>query len=147
MNGEITTSFYGNLVDDPELRYTVTGKAVVQVRVACQGRRRDGDTWVDTDPTFLSGHAWGSLAENITESLTRGARVVVIGRLQQRSYENKDGEKRTVYQVAIDAIGPDLTFATAEVTKTTRAGGDNPVEEPWPAEIADAPVDLELVRT
>ncbi len=143
MNGEITTSFYGNLVDDPELRYTVNGKAVVQIRVASQGRRRDGDSWVDTDPTFLSAHAWGSLAENIAESLSRGARVVVIGRLQQRNYETKEGEKRTVYQVAVDAIGPDLTFATAEVTKTTRSSNSG-ADEPWPADIADVPIDVAL---
>lgn len=146
MNG-VSTSFYGNLVDDPELRYTVSGTASVQIRVASHGRRRDGGTWVDTDPTFLTAHAWGGLAENIAESLTRGARVVVVGRLQRRSYQTKEGEKRTVYQVEIDAIGPDLTFATAELTKTNRPNTSTSIDpdETWPVP-ADVPHPEALVR-
>lgn len=123
--GDTQITIAGNLVDDPELRYTPTGQAVARFRVASTPRFRDNATgeWKDGDSLFLTCNAWRQAAENVAESLQRGMRVVVSGRLRQRSYETREGEKRTVYEVEVDDVGPSLRNASAKVTKTTRSGG------------------------
>src|SRR6476620_2108908 len=115
----------GNLVDDPELRYTPTGQAVARFRVASTPRFMDRQTneWKDGESLFLSCNVWRQAAENVADSLQRGMRVIVQGRLKQRSYETKEGEKRTVYEVEVDEVGPSLRNASAEITKTQRGGG------------------------
>jgi single-strand DNA-binding protein len=125
--GDTTITIIGNLVGDPELRYTPTGQAVATFRVASTPRYMDRATneWKDGDSLFLSCNVWRQAAENVAESLTRGMRVIVSGRLRQRSYETKEGEKRTVYEVEVDEVGPSLRNASAKVTKSTRSGGGN----------------------
>jgi single-strand DNA-binding protein len=113
----------GNIVDDPELRYTPSGQPVVRFRVASTPRYRDGQTgeWKDGESLFLTCQTWRQMAENIAESLTRGTRVIVAGRLQQRSYEAKDGSgKRTVYELEADEVAASLRSASAKVTRATR---------------------------
>jgi single-strand DNA-binding protein len=125
--GDTPITIVGNLVDDPELRYTQTGQAVAKFRIASTPRFRDNATgeWKDGDSLFLSCNVWRQAAENSAESLQRGMRVIVSGRLRQRSYETKEGEKRTVYEVEVDDVGPSLRNASAKVTKSSRssAGG------------------------
>jgi single-strand DNA-binding protein len=123
--GDTAITIIGNLVDDPELRYTQTGQAVAKFRVASTPRFRDNATgeWKDGDSLFLSCNVWRQAAENVAESLQRGMRVVVSGRLRQRSYETREGEKRTVYEVEVDDVGPSLRNASAKVTRSTRSGG------------------------
>ena len=123
--GDTQITIAGNLVDDPELRYTQTGQAVAKFRVASTPRFRDNATgeWKDGDSLFLSCSVWRQAAENAAESLQRGMRVIVTGRLRQRSYETKEGEKRTVYEVDVDDVGPSLRSASAKVTKSSRSGG------------------------
>src|SRR6185437_9658336 len=123
--GDTQITIVGNLVGDPELRYTPTGQAVATFRVASTPRFRDNTTgeWKDGDSLFLSCNVWRQYAENVAESLQRGMRVIVNGRLKQRSYETKEGEKRTVYEVEVDDVGPALRYATAKVTKVSRGGG------------------------
>jgi single-strand DNA-binding protein len=112
----------GNLTDDPELRYTANGAAVANFRVAHSTRIRDAaGNWTDGDTSFFTVNCWRSLAENAAESLTRGTRVVVTGRLKQRSWENQEGEKRTVVEIEADELGPSLRWATARVEKTSRS--------------------------
>jgi len=113
----------GNLVDDPELRFTPSGQPVAKFRIASTPRYRDGKTgeWKDGDALFLSCVVWRQAAENVAETMTRGMRAIVTGRLRQRSYETKEGEKRTVYEVEADELGPSLRSASAKVTKVTRA--------------------------
>ncbi|MGH8840263.1 MAG: single-stranded DNA-binding protein [Jiangellaceae bacterium] len=125
MAGETVITVVGNLTDDPELRFTPSGAAVANFRVASTPRTFDRQTneWKDGDPLFLSCSVWRHAAENVAESLQRGARVVVTGRLKQRSYETREGEKRTVVELDVDEIGPSLRYATAKVTKTQRSGG------------------------
>jgi single-strand DNA-binding protein len=125
MAGETVITVVGNLTDDPELRFTPSGAAVANFRVASTPRTFDRQTneWKDGDPLFLSCSVWRQAAENVAESLQRGARVVVTGRLKQRSYETREGEKRTVVELDVDEIGPSLRYATAKVTKTQRSGG------------------------
>jgi single-strand DNA-binding protein len=125
MAGETVITVVGNLTDDPELRFTPSGAAVANFRVASTPRIFDKQTseWKDGDPLFLGCSVWRQAAENVAESLTRGARVVVTGRLKQRSYETKEGEKRTVYEMDVDEIGPSLRYATAKVTKVSRSDG------------------------
>ena len=125
MAGETVITIVGNLTDDPELRFTPSGAAVANFRVASTPRtfNRQTNAWEDGDPLFLSCSVWRQAAENVAESLQRGARVVVTGRLKQRSYETREGEKRTVFEVDVDEIGPSLRYATAKVTKTQRSGG------------------------
>ena len=120
------TVVVGNLVDDPELRYTPNGAAVVKMRVAVTPRFRDNVSgeWKDGDSSFFTVNAWRSLAENAAESLTRGAAVIIVGRLKQRSWETQDGEKRTVVEIEADEIGPSLRWATAKVEKQSRSGGE-----------------------
>src|SRR4051812_48360690 len=123
--GDTTITVVGNLTDDPELRFTPSGAAVANFTVASTPRFLDKQTneWKDGDPLFLRCSVWRQAAENVAESLTRGGRVIVTGRLKQRSYETKEGEKRTVYEVEVDEIGPSLRYATAKVNKVQRGGG------------------------
>jgi len=125
MAGDTTITIIGNLTDDPELRYTPNGAAVANFTVASTPRFLDKATneWKDGEALFLRCSIWRQAAENVAESLTRGARVIVQGRLKQRSYETKEGEKRTVYEVEVDEVGPSLRSATAKVNKTQRGGG------------------------
>ncbi len=123
--GDTTITIIGNMVNDPELRYTPTGQAVATFRVASTPRYMDRNTneWKDGESLFLSCNVWRQAAENVAESLTRGMRVIVSGRLKQRSYETKEGEKRTVYEIEVDEVGPSLRSASAKVTKSQRSGG------------------------
>jgi single-strand DNA-binding protein len=123
--GDTQITIVGNLVADPEIRYTPTGQAVATFRVASTPRFMDRQTneWKDGDSLFLSCNVWRQAAENVAESLQRGMRVIVSGRLRQRSYETKEGEKRTVYEVEVDEVGPSLRNASAKVTRSSRSGG------------------------
>ncbi|MGZ4590499.1 MAG: single-stranded DNA-binding protein [Actinomycetes bacterium] len=123
--GDTPITLVGNLVDDPELRFTPSGAAVAKFRVASTPRFLDKQTneWKDGESLFLTVNVWRQAAENVAESLQRGMRVIVQGRLKQRSYETKEGEKRTVYEVEADEVGPSLKNASAKVTKTQRGGG------------------------
>jgi single-strand DNA-binding protein len=158
--GDTQITIIGNLVDDPQLRYTPTGQAVASFRVASTPRFLDRATneWKDGDSLFLSCNVWRQAAENVAESLQRGTRVIVSGRLRQRSYETKEGEKRTVYEVEVDEVGPSLRNASAKVVKSTRStggqggygssggtggsggtgssGGGRPAEDPWASDAA-----------
>ena len=124
--GDTQITIAGNLVDDPELRFTPAGQPVARFRVASTPRFLDKNTneWKDGDSLFLTCNVWRQAAENVAESLTRGTRVIVSGRLRQRSYETKEGEKRTVYEVEVDDVGPSLRNASAKVNKIARSGGD-----------------------
>src|ERR1700752_4737672 len=115
----------GNLVEDPELRFTPAGQPVARFRVASTPRFRDNATgeWKDGDSLFLSCNVWRQAAENVAEALQRGMRVSVQGRLRQRSYETKEGEKRTVYEIEVDEVGPSLRNASAKVVRSSRATG------------------------
>jgi len=123
--GDTSITIIGNLVSDPELRYTPTGQAVATFRVASTPRFMDRTTneWKDGDSLFLSCNVWRQAAENVAESLQRGMRVIVNGRLRQRSYETREGEKRTVYEIEVDEVGPSLRNASAKVSRSTRSGG------------------------
>jgi single-strand DNA-binding protein len=125
MAGETTITVIGNLTDDPELRFTPSGAAVAKFRVASTPRTLDraSGEWKDGEPLFLSCNVWRQAAENVAESLQRGARVIVTGRLRQRSYETREGEKRTVIELEVDEIGPSLRYATAKVQKMSRSSG------------------------
>jgi len=125
MAGETTITVIGNLTDDPELRFTPSGAAVAKFRIASTPRTLDraSGEWKDGDPLFLACSVWRQAAENVAESLQRGSRVIVSGRLRQRSYETKEGEKRTVYELEVDEIGPSLRYATAKVQKMSRSSG------------------------
>ncbi|MGI5146532.1 single-stranded DNA-binding protein [Plantactinospora sp. CA-294935] len=125
MAGDTTITVIGNLTDDPELRFTPSGAAVAKFRVASTPRFMDRTTneWKDGEPLFLSCTVWRQAAEHVAESLQRGARVIVSGRLRQRSYETREGEKRTVIELEVDEIGPSLRYATAKVQKMSRSGG------------------------
>ena len=117
----------GNLVEDPELRFTPAGQPVAKFRVASTPRYKDSATgeWKDGDSLFLTCTVWRQVAENVAESLQRGMRVIVTGRLKQRSYETKEHEKRTVYELEVDEVGPSLRNASAKVQKVTRTGAGN----------------------
>lgn len=125
MAGDTVITVVGNLVDDPELRFTPSGAAVANFRIASTPRQFDRQTneWKDGDALFLSCSVWRQAAENVAESLQRGMKVIVQGRLKQRSYETREGEKRTVVELEVDEVGPALTFATAKVTRASRSGG------------------------
>ncbi|HYN95063.1 MAG TPA: single-stranded DNA-binding protein [Pilimelia sp.] len=125
MAGDTTITVIGNLTDDPELRFTPSGAAVAKFRVASTPRFMDkaSGEWKDGEPLFLACTVWRQAAENVAESLQRGARVIVSGRLRQRSYETREGEKRTVIELEVDEIGPSLRYATAKVQKMSRSGG------------------------
>jgi single-strand DNA-binding protein len=123
--GDTQITIVGNLVDDPELRFTASGQAVAKFRIASTPRFLDkqSNEWKDGESLFLSCSVWRQAAENVAESLQRGMRVIVQGRLKQRSYETREGEKRTVYEIDADDVGPSLKNATAKVNKTQRQGG------------------------
>src|SRR5205085_3686272 len=123
--GDTQITIAGNLVDDPELRFTPAGQPVARFRVASTPRFLDKNTneWKDGDSLFLTCNVWRQAAENTAESLTRGMRVIVSGRLRQRSFETREGEKRTVMEMEVDEVGPSLRYATAKVNKATRQGG------------------------
>ena len=123
--GDTPITLVGNLVADPELRYTPSGAAVANFRVASTPRRFDSQSnqWVDGEALSLACNIWRQAAENVANSLTKGDRVIVQGRLRQRSYDTREGEKRTVYEIEVDEVGPSLRYATSQVTKTPRQGG------------------------
>ncbi len=124
MAGETPITVIGNLTADPELRFTPSGAAVANFTVASTPRTFDRQTneWKDGEALFLNCSVWRQAAENAAESLVRGMRVIVSGRLKARSYETREGEKRTVFEIDVDEVGPSLKYATAKVSKTTRAG-------------------------
>jgi len=125
MAGDTQITVVGNLVDDPELRFTPSGAAVANFRIASTPRTfdRQSNEWKDGEALFLSCSVWRQAAENVAESLGRGTRVIVSGRLKSRSYETKEGEKRTVVEMEVDEVGPSLRYASAKVTKTQRGSG------------------------
>jgi single-strand DNA-binding protein len=140
--GDTNITLIGNLTDDPELRFTPSGAAVAKFRVASTPRYLDRQTgeWKDGEALFLTCNVWRQAAEHVAESLQRGTRVIVSGRLRQRSYETREGEKRTVFELEVDDIGPSLRYATAKVQKMSRSssggggggggfGGGN--DDPW----------------
>jgi single-strand DNA-binding protein len=125
MAGETVITVVGNLVDDPELRFTPSGAAVANFRIASTPRTfdRQSNEWKDGDALFLSCSVWRQAAENVAESLQKGMRVVIQGRLKQRQYETREGEKRTVVELEVEEIGPSLKYATAKVARVQRSGG------------------------
>lgn len=140
MAGDTTITICGNITADPELRFTPNGQAVANFTVASTPRRMNNQTkeWEDSPTLFLRCNVWRQQAESVAESLIRGTRVIVTGRLTQRSYETKEGEKRTVYEIEVEDVGPSLKNATAKVSKTTRSnapqGGSKPAgDDPWAA--------------
>jgi len=146
--GDIPLTVVGNLTADPELRFTPAGAAVASFTVASSSRVRDTTTneWKDGDVTFLRCNVWRQYAENVAESLRKGMRVIVTGRLKQRSYETREGEKRTVYEVEVEDVGPALRYATAGVKRVERSGGFSgggdsggvPVDDPWSTPVTAA---------
>ena len=132
MAGETPLTVVGNLVADPELRYTQSGAPVASFTVASTPRTFDraSNEWKDGDALFLRCSAWREMAENIAESLTKGMRVIVQGRLTQRSYEDRDGQKRTVVELQVDEIGPSLKYASAKVTRTQRSNQGGQASRP-----------------
>jgi single-strand DNA-binding protein len=150
MAGDTTISVIGNLTDNPELRFTASGAAVAKFTVASTPRSFDktANEWKDGQPLFLPCSVWRDAAEHVAESLERGARVIVVGRLVQRSYETKAGEKRTVYELEVDEIGPSLKWASTKIQKMSRssAGGASApaktgfaADDPWAASTPDKP--------
>ena len=149
MAGETMITVVGNLTSDPELRYTPSGAGVASFTIASTPRTLDRQTgeWKDGEALFLRCNIWRQAAENVAESLTRGARVIATGRLRQRSYEDKAGEKRTVVELEVDEIGPSLRYANATVNKVTRSGGGGGFgntgtaasDDPWGSGPPDAP--------
>jgi len=151
MAGETVITVVGNLTADPELRFTQAGAAVASFTVASTPRFFDkaSGEWKDGDALFLRCNLWRQPAENVAESLTRGSRVLVSGRLRQRSFETKEGEKRTVMELEVDEIGPSLRYATAKVIKVSRgqgpggdgtpAGGDSPWDSAPPTGSGNEP--------
>jgi single-strand DNA-binding protein len=138
MAGETPITVVGNLTADPELRFTPSGAAVANFTVASTPRTFDRQTndWKDGEALFLNCSVWRQAAENAAESLTRGMRVIVSGRLKARSYETREGEKRTVFEIDVDEVGPSMKYATAKVTKTSRSGGGQGFtsggsDDPW----------------
>ena|SRR5262245_36211458 len=127
MAGDTQITVVGNLVDDPELRFTPSGAAVANFRIASTPRTFDRQTneWKDGEALFLSCSVWRQAAENVAESLQKGMRVVVQGNLRSRQYETREGEKRTVFEIQVDEVGPSLRYATAKVTRTQRSGGSS----------------------
>jgi single-strand DNA-binding protein len=124
MAGETVVTLVGNLVDDPELRFTPSGAAVANFRIASTPRTYDRQSgeWKDGESLFLSCSVWRQAAENVAESLQRGMRVIVQGRLKSRSYDDREGNKRTVFEIDVDEVGPSLRSATAKVTRAMRSG-------------------------
>jgi single-strand DNA-binding protein len=148
MAGETLITVVGNLVDDPELRFTPSGAAVANFRIASTPRTfdRQSNEWKDGEALFLSCSVWRQAAENVAESLQKGMRVVVQGRLKQRSYETREGEKRTVVELDVEEVGPSLKYATAKVARVQRSGGGGGYnsqggggDDPWASNPAQAP--------
>ncbi|MDR0285192.1 MAG: single-stranded DNA-binding protein [Propionibacteriaceae bacterium] len=160
MAGETLITIVGNLTGDPELRFTPSGAAVANFTVASTPRTFDRMTneWKDGDAMFLNCSVWRQVAENVAESLTKGMRVIVQGRLKSRSYETQSGDRRTVFEVEVDEVGPALRYATAKVTRTPSQGGGNyqggsagwqaapppaepatPAADPWASAQSDEP--------
>lgn len=137
MAGETIITVVGNLTADPELRYTQNGLAVANFTIASTPRTFDraANDWKDGEALFLRASVWREFAEHVAGSLTKGSRVVATGRLKQRSYETKEGEKRTSFEIEIDEIGPSLRYATAQVTRAASSGsrGGQSSEETWGA--------------
>ena len=138
MSGDTTITVIGNLTADPELRFTPAGAAVANFTVASTPRTFDRakNEWIDGDALFMRCNIWREAAENVAESLTRGSRVIVSGRLKQRSFETREGEKRTVVELEVDEIGPSLKYATAKVNKADRKNGARTAatatqDDPW----------------
>jgi single-strand DNA-binding protein len=144
MAGDTVITVIGNLTADPELRFTPSGAAVANFTVASTPRAFDkaSGEWKDQEALFMRCNIWRQAAENVAETLTRGARVIVSGRLKQRSYETREGEKRTVVELEVDEIGPSLKYATAKINKVSRGGGGGgfgasgggggaPSDDPW----------------
>jgi len=137
--GDINVTVVGNLTNDPELRFTANGAAVASFTVASNARYLDKTTneWKDSEPVYLRCNVWRQYAENVAESLTKGTRVIVTGRLKQRSYETREGEKRTVMEIEVDDVGPALRTATAKVTRVQRGSGGgfseggSAADDPW----------------
>lgn len=131
-----TVTVIGNMTREATLRFTPAGHAVADFGVAVNTRRREGDQWVDGDPEFYDVTAWGTLAENVAESLEKGTRVVIVGRLRFDTWQTDDGENRSKVKVTAESVGPDLRWATCEVQKTDRREAPkreavNPGEEPF----------------
>lgn len=124
--GDTPITLVGNVVADPELRFTPAGKAVANFRVASTPRRFNPQTnqWEDGEAMFLTCNVWNKVAENVAETLTKGMRVVVNGRLRQRSFQTREGENRTVFEIEVDEVGPSLRYATAQVNRNPREGGN-----------------------
>jgi single-strand DNA-binding protein len=146
MAGETVITVVGNLTGDPELRFTPSGAAVANFTIASTPRTFDRQTneWKDGDTLFLNCSIWRQAAENVAESLQKGMRVVAQGRLKARSYETREGEKRTVMELDVDEVGPSLKYATAKVTRVTRGGGGGGSfggggDDPWASQPAAAP--------
>lgn len=139
--GDINVTVVGNLTNDPELRFTPSGAAVASFTVATSSRYLDKTTneWKDGEPTYLRCSVWRQYAENVAESLTKGTRVIVSGKLKQRSYETREGEKRTVMEVEVEDVGPALRYATAKINRVQRSeggfstggAGSEPADDPW----------------
>jgi single-strand DNA-binding protein len=154
MAGETVITVVGNLTSDPELRYTQNGLAVANFTIASTPRSFDraSNDWKDGEALFLRASVWREFAEHVAGSLTKGSRVIATGRLKQRSYETKEGEKRTSMELEVDEIGPSLRYATAQVTRAASSrdggavgggagggrGGSQPADEPWAASAPDA---------
>lgn len=126
MSGEPPIVLIGNLTGDPELRFTPSGAAVANFTIACTPRTldRQSNEWKDGETLFIGCSVWRQVAENVAESLVRGSRVVVHGRLKARSYDDRDGNKRTVFECDVEEIGASMKYATVKITKTTRSGND-----------------------
>lgn len=142
MANDTQITVVGNLTADPELRFTPSGDPVANFTVACTPRTFDKtrSEWVDGDPMFLGCSIWRQAAENVAETLTKGMRVIVQGRLKSRSYETREGERRTVFEIDVEDVGPSLTWATARVTRAERGGQTRqarpavataPAADPW----------------
>ncbi|AZA12377.1 single-stranded DNA-binding protein [Corynebacterium gerontici] len=125
--GDVNITVVGNMVADPELRYGPSGAAVANFRIASTPRRYDSQSnqWVDGDALFLQCSVWRQAAENVAQTLTKGMRVIVTGRLKQRSYQTREGENRTVMELEVEEVGPSLKYATAQVDRNSREGGGN----------------------
>lgn len=124
--GDTNITVVGNIVADPELRFTPAGAAVANFRVASTPRRYNSQTnqWEDGEAMFLTCNVWRQAAENVAETLTKGMRIIVTGRLKARSYQTREGENRTVFEIDVDEVGPSLRYATAQVARNPREGGN-----------------------
>ncbi len=145
MAGETIITVVGNLTADPELRYTQNGLPVANFTIASTPRNfdRQANEWKDGEALFLRASVWREFAEHVAGSLTKGSRVIATGRLKQRSYETREGEKRTAIELEVDEIGPSLRYATAQVTRAAGGGGQSrgqiPTDEPWSTPGSSAP--------